>query len=272
MGVLHMSGIRIDKMKRSSSFSMAKDHVHDYYELYTVLSGQCRFFVETNIFSVSAGNGVIISPGTLHHTTAYSGASYERFIIYFNQEDILPAVWQEAVSVMPDFFESRKIPLPSYHHKELAELLQKIHIEAKSDNASLLLTCYVHELLLLLVRYQDITTVQNEISDPTAAAISQAAEYISANLIEDITLEDAAGVANLSSTYFSKKFKELTGVGFKEYVNHQRIKQASSLLLQTNHSITEISEECGFHNSNYFGDLFKQMRGVSPSVYRKMKI
>ncbi len=269
-----MSGIRIDKMKRSSSFSMPKDHVHDYYELYIVLSGQCRFFVETNIFSVSAGNGVIIAPGTLHHTTAHSGASYERFIIYFNQEDILSDVWNEATASMPDFFESRKITIPGYHHKELADLMQKIHIEAKSagDSHSLLLSCYIHEFILLLLRYQDVTSVQNEISDPTAAAISQAAEYISSNLINDITLEDAARVANLSSTYFSKKFKELTGVGFKEYVNHQRIRQASSLLLQTDHSITEISEECGFHNSNYFGDLFRQMRGVSPSVYRKMKI
>ena len=269
-----MSGIRIDKMKRSSSFSMSKDHVHDYYELYIVLSGQCRFFVETNIFSVAAGNGVIISPGTLHHTTAHSGASYERFIIYFNKEDIVPTFWKEATDSMPDFFESRKISIPSYHHKELSDLLQKIHIESKSSetSSSLLLSCYIHEIILLLLRYQDITTVQNEISDPTATAISQAAEYISANLIEDLTLDDAAKVANLSSTYFSKKFKELTGVGFKEYVNHQRIKQASTLLLQTDLSITEISEECGFHNSNYFGDLFKQMRGVSPSVYRKMKI
>lgn len=269
-----MSGIRIDKIKRSSSFSMSKDHVHDYYELYTILSGQCRFFVETNIFSVTAGSGVIIAPGTLHHTTAYSGASYERFIIYFHKEDIQPEVWRTATALMPDFFESRKITVPNFHHKELSELMQKIHIEAKSpgEASSLLLTCYTHEFLLLLLRYQDITTVQNEISDPTAAAISQAAEYISSHLMNNITLEDAANVANLSSTYFSKKFKELTGVGFKEYMNHQRIKQASTLLLQTNHSITEISEECGFHNSNYFGDLFKQMRGVSPSTYRKMKI
>jgi AraC-like DNA-binding protein len=75
----------------------------------------------------------------------------------------------------------------------------------------------------------------------------------------------------MSSTYFSKKFKKVTGFGFKEYVNNIRLKEASNLLLETKYSITNIALKCGFTDSNYFGDFFKKMKGVSPNKYRKNK-
>ncbi len=43
------------------------------------------------------------------------------------------------------------------------------------------------------------------------------------------------------------------------------------MLLNTNQSITEIAEKCGFNDSNYFGDAFRKVKGVSPNKYRKNK-
>ena len=50
-----------------------------------------------------------------------------------------------------------------------------------------------------------------------------------------------------------------------------RIKNACRLLLETKLSITDIAFECGFNDSNYFGDAFRHMKGVSPNKYRKNK-
>ena len=78
-----------------------------------------------------------------------------------------------------------------------------------------------------------------------------------------------AEFVGMSSTYFSKKFKEVTGFGFKEYILNIRMKKACLLLLETKLSVTEIAYETGFNDSNYFGDVFKRIKGVSPLKYRK---
>ena len=44
-----------------------------------------------------------------------------------------------------------------------------------------------------------------------------------------------------------------------------------SAAIMLNKNITEIAFECGFENSNYYGDAFKQKNGVSPTEYRKLK-
>ena len=84
-----------------------------------------------------------------------------------------------------------------------------------------------------------------------------------------LTLEEVSSVASLSPTYFSKKFKLITGMGFKEYLNYVRLKHAQTALLTTNSSITDIALEYGFNDSNYFKDLFKKVYGKSPREYRK---
>ena len=48
-----------------------------------------------------------------------------------------------------------------------------------------------------------------------------------------------------------------------------RIKHACDMLLNTGFSITEIAYSSGFNDSNYFGDVFKRIKGVSPLQYRK---
>ena len=81
--------------------------------------------------------------------------------------------------------------------------------------------------------------------------------------------ENVADKFNLSRSYLSKKFKTATGFGFKEYIINVRIQNACRLLLESNKSITDIAFECGFNDSNYFGDAFRKAKGVSPHKYRK---
>ncbi len=73
----------------------------------------------------------------------------------------------------------------------------------------------------------------------------------------------------MEETYFSKKFKQLTGFGFNEYLTQIRLRKSEILLLSPENSINEIADMCGFSSSNYFGDIFKKHTGLSPSQYRK---
>ncbi len=91
------------------------------------------------------------------------------------------------------------------------------------------------------------------------------------NYDKKLSLEDMSDKFHISRSYLSKKFKAVTGFGFKEYIVNVRIKNACRLLLETNKSITDIAFECGFNDSNYFGDAFRHVKGVSPNKYRKNK-
>ncbi len=101
------------------------------------------------------------------------------------------------------------------------------------------------------------------------AEILLATKYIYKNFRKPLTLNEVSAVASLSPTYFSKKFKATTGMGFKEYLNYVRLKHAQTALLTTNNTITDIALEYGFNDSNYFKDLFRKVYGKSPREFRK---
>ena len=78
-----------------------------------------------------------------------------------------------------------------------------------------------------------------------------------------------AAAVNLERTYFSRRFKQLTGFGFQEYLLKTRVLAAQRLLLETALPVGEIAERCGFASGNYFGDVFCRYQGVSPTEYRR---
>lgn len=132
--------------------------------------------------------------------------------------------------------------------------------------------CYLEELLLILMRHSVMNEKEPDLLNSRDADILLATRYIYNNFRKPLTLEEVSSVASLSPTYFSKKFKLITGMGFKEYLNYVRLKHAQTALLTTDSSITDIALEYGFNDSNYFKDLFKKVYGKSPREYRKILI
>ena len=81
----------------------------------------------------------------------------------------------------------------------------------------------------------------------------------------DLTLPNVAKHFFISPEHLSRMLKKETGFGFSEYLNLLRLQYAETLLQQSgNLSISEISEQCGFNDSNYFSVKFKKQYGISP--------
>ena len=93
--------------------------------------------------------------------------------------------------------------------------------------------------------------------------------YIQENCTNELFLEDVANHAGFSPFYFSRIFKNATSYPFTEYLNLQRVKHAQSLLAESELSITEICYQSGFKSSSTFNRVFRQLRGIAPSEYRK---
>lgn len=72
----------------------------------------------------------------------------------------------------------------------------------------------------------------------------------------------------MGRTSLYNKLKQTTGMGTSEYINSRRIQKAEDMLLNTNLSVSEISDRLGFTYQRYFSTLFKKMKGISPSQFR----
>ena len=114
-----------------------------------------------------------------------------------------------------------------------------------------------------------IASSRIRLSMATSRAVSVSYTHLDVYKRQPLTLEEVAGYCNLSPTYFSRKFRLITGQTFKEHVNYIRLRQATQMLLMTDNSITKIAMLCGFGSSNYFKDLFRASTGRSPREYRK---
>lgn len=88
---------------------------------------------------------------------------------------------------------------------------------------------------------------------------------------EDISLNTAANVANVSSNHFSALFSQNMGQTFIEYLTSLRMNKAKELLRCTGMRSSEIAGEIGYKDAHYFSYLFKKTQGMTPSDYRKAR-
>jgi two-component system response regulator YesN len=93
-------------------------------------------------------------------------------------------------------------------------------------------------------------------------------QYMYEHLHEDISLQDVADKMFFSTVYFSKFFKKQTGETFSNYLLRIRMEQAVKLL-QENKKVTEISENCGYHDPSYFTRIFKEYYKYTPKDYAR---
>ena len=99
-------------------------------------------------------------------------------------------------------------------------------------------------------------------------AITRARSFIAEHADEEMSLTAVAQVVNMSATYFSEKFKEMTGINFVEYVARTRVEKARNLLLNPNRRVSEVAFEVGFQSLSQFNRIFKKVVGEAPRDYR----
>ena len=99
--------------------------------------------------------------------------------------------------------------------------------------------------------------------------VQKVKNYIDQNYRYEIRLPQVADIAGMSPSAFSRFFKLHTGRNLSEYIIDLRLGYASRMLVDSTHSIAEISFSCGFNNLSNFNRIFKKRKGCSPSEFRE---
>lgn len=247
-------------------FNVIKPHSHAHYEIYYLTAGARRYFINNKIYTVTAGDVVIIEPNVIHYTAAAGADTHERVLLNFTESYIA----EHAKPMLAHLCKTGCVSLQEKGIKKADGIFARIAEEycTRDKYSAFLESGYLSELFAVLIRAGE---EQAYAPADTEDAVSRLLEYVGENLSHAISLEEAASVAGFSKSHFSKLFREQTGFTFNSYLQIQRLQKARRLLEKTQDSITDIAYECGFMSSGYFATVFKNYFDISPLDYRHIK-
>ena len=100
--------------------------------------------------------------------------------------------------------------------------------------------------------------------------IKSAVEYIELNYAKEINMNEVANVVNMSTGAFGRLFKLQTGKSFTDFLTDFRIGHTTRLLTNSNLTIPEICDECGYNNVSNFNRIFRKKKKCSPTEFREI--
>lgn len=248
---------------KTPGYIYVKEHYHNFYEIYYIENGSCNYFINNKSYNMTEGDIVLIPEGIIHHTI-YTDNKPTRLLVNCTRKYIPSSVSSVAYS-NSYLYRNHNI------RNEIHTVLKKIEKEYNNPDtfSDESIKCLMYSLFFLLARNENEYTDQNSKN----GYIEHAINYIQNNLASDLYLSETAAIFSVSSEHFSRSFKKETGFGFNQYINLLRLKKAETLLKQSTLSVSEVAQECGFNDSNYFSIKFKKMYGIPPKslqlMYRK---
>lgn len=262
-----MEFAEIDLRARDRDWSMSSLQSHGYFEIYVLLEGERRLFLDEKIFHVSAPAVCVIPPFCMHKT---EGGAYRRINL-----NISPELLSEREAELLERLSKKALLLSDTEETafftellERAAALSQKHPEDARMSASLLST-----LLAFLGETGLFPSLAKESAPASKGdlAVMQAVAYIQSNLRENFSLDTLCAALFISKNSLCSKFRQVMNCSVTEYRTFVRISRAKELLVSTKMSLGEIAEACGYSSANYFSLIFKHEVGISPLNYRKAK-
>jgi len=257
---------------------LARWHYHDEYELHLMVATSGKAFVGDWIGPFQPGHLVLCGPRLPHNWISLDvpegGVAERDLVIQFRHEPIERAAadipeLQDAMQLLErarngiEFFGMSHVARSRWESMRAVRGLQRFGLfcELLADLAR----CTDYRLLSS-VQMQGVDGING---DANVDKINSIVTRISANLAEPITLAELAAELGMTESRFSRFFRRSTGNNFTDFVNQMRIGSACHLLMQTEHYVTDICYQVGFNNVANFNRRFLEIKGMTPSEFRR---
>ena len=247
-------------------------HWHNSIEVIYVVEGSAMIQEELSFFELHKNNIIYISSNFVHSITL---SAHSRIISLQ-----VSAVWLH--EIIPSFFSydiflcSSTIASPqkqaNYENFIKHFLLLKDLFYSNDDGKEIGINGYIFLLIYLMVnQFQTRFGQLEEIQFKYQYRIKKISSFVNEHYQEDIKLDELADELGVSSQYLSKIFKKYYQISFKDYLSKIRIEHAIYEMTTTNHTLLEISENCGFPSQHAFIYTFKRLFNLTPGQYKKQK-
>jgi AraC-like DNA-binding protein len=259
--------------KISKAYRTNKLHNHDVFEIMLCLSDNI-FLLNNNIISLLQKNDLILfNDMDIHGIIADPDLIFDRMVLIFEPDFI--GEFRRTFDLLGCFRQSSdKVPHICHLTPEQADFIISFYNnlaeynEDNSDIAKLKKKLILAEMLLKInILFDESAKQKIDIrSDPQYEKIQRILSYINDNLAGDLSLDVISRQFYISTSYLSALFKEITGYSLNNYIINKRILLATELLKQ-NHTVTSVTESCGFNNYSHFIRTFKKFEGIAPKQY-----
>lgn len=249
-------------------------HWHNELQINWVYEGELDFLIDGKTVKIDRNHILFINRRKFHSSKAVSKDS-KTLCINFDLDFLHPTIVQDYLQPVLDQDNLTFFVLPLTHQLEhylntvLAGIPQsnKDLVRETASANYLQIINFINLILenIVLKHSKDAETV--DIDD--AKELNLLLTYIHNNYHRKITIDDLTQQIHMSKTYCNELFQKYTHQSPVQYIMVYRLQTAQELILTTNKSISEISEDCGFGTLSYFVAQFRLKYKLSPLKFRK---
>ena len=255
-------------------------HWHESVELFYVRRGAILYRTPHCERVMRAGSGGMVNSNVLHSTKILKPEADLELVLHL----FSPAL---VAGVPGGTIEERYIrPLVKDKSRELlvmdaadpaneaalALLCRSFTLDEAAYGYELRLQSMLSEIWLHMVRQADLKSGQPGTEEKAATAaqekIKQMMVYVNTHYAEKLTVPMLAAAAFCSERECYRAFQSCLHTSPTEYIRTVRLQSACKLLLETDRTVTDIAQCCGFGSSSYFGTQLHAETGCTPTEYR----
>ena len=270
-------GVAVEHMLRPADYYMRCNHFHPEYEIYLLLHGKRQILYENRPYLLEEGNLALIDSGRIHLTMSApddTDSYYERIILYINKEKIDEYDRNFPELKMGDYFRQYDgiYMLSLEGRQQVMQMLETVMQELDGElekNRTLIDLTIIKFFIEFWRSNRPVMERPDRQKKGKFSIAHEVSEFISVHFREQISLEELAKRFGVSESYLSRSFKDVVGIGIREYINILRIRKAQEMLEDSKLAVSEIAETVGFDTASYFGRVFHKHLAISPGQYRR---
>ena len=257
--------IKLNLIKRDKNYKMKSYHSHHDYEVFIVLTGECKFFIYDKLYTLKSGDAVLLKPDVFHYCSAVS--EHSRINLEFSEEDLREFFHAALTDKLLSSFDAQLISLNS---NELDKCTADFY-----ENDELICLSAAEILRVLFKSYKSNKYMNTAVSmqrPEKMKQINSVVSYVSKHYKAISSLDEICSACYINKSYLCRLFKSTFAISVWEYIANLKIRNACELLTSTSLSVYDIALESGFNTSQYFSRIFKRHIGLTPVEYRRQKI
>ena len=239
-----------------------KPHTHPYFHMFLVLNGQAQFVVAEQSLTLNQDQCLIVPPDTLHSYANTTGSTTEYMEIKFtlHQTSMHARAMQISGRVLENVLAS------TLFKQILKEYSTKFN--PADDAPAAYLSALLHALTEEFRQKNPRQFAYMDASECSEVA-QQVIRYLESHYAEDVSLDALATDLGYNKTYLCGVFKRDTNLTILDCLNTIRIRRAAELIVYSDHSLSQVSELCGFSSVSHFNRVFLKYVGTTPGQCRR---
>ena len=231
------------------------NNIREDFYLLILIEGSFDVYLNGKIVPISEGDAIIFPPN-------------ERFIYSKSQEENVYYLWTHFTGSYAECL-IKKLGLPLNSIIKNADCAQAVSAFENAFELTLKNSSFIDSELSVFINNLLINIAKSLKSESSEKHIAKSLTIINESFSSDIAIAELANAENLSVSRYNYVFKKSMGVSPLKYITSLRMSKAKYLLKNTDLTVSQIANECGYSDSHFFHRIFKNENEMTPKQYRE---